>query len=178
MQLDNIYRLDYPFYPSGAVDGSKPTSFLSDRWIEEQPLGLFFQFSTHAKGLFLYEANDAEQVCHEVRDVRDFLHGPPNFFGFVSPVSEQSELSSLIGANLQKVYFGTADGYLPGTQLLFGIKLQFESASLAFVNNSDEGLYLFESSAKYQEYFTWFSTLFTNIEWQESTQVLKLLAQS
>ncbi|GAA4052472.1 hypothetical protein GCM10022409_44210 [Hymenobacter glaciei] len=176
MILENIYRLDYPIYDPEAASGAWPISADPDASVESQPLGLLLQFSSLATGLFVYITNDSEQICYEVVNVADMLAYVPNYFGYISLVSEQSDMQKLVGSELQQIHMGFADGHPLDHKLLFGIKLEFDASALIFLNNCDEGCYLFEGSEKHVDFFTHYSKVFTEIKWQEQHQLLEQIA--
>ena len=142
-QLEALYRLDYPLYGPDVADGTLPTSYDPTECVENQPLGLFFQFVGRPLGLLLDLKSDAEQVQWQVDNAASFLAGELQCFGFTSPVLPKSKLSKLIGSELRRICFGFVSDYLSVEKLLFGVKLQFDTKTLVFVNRADEGYYLF-----------------------------------
>jgi hypothetical protein len=176
MKLENLYRIDYPIFSPVEEGGGYAIGIDYDSYIEKQPLGLVFQFASLSKGLMVEIENDAEQIACQVREVASLLPASPDYFGFTSPVVSTSDLHGLLGAELQRIYFGYMDGEAPDARLFFGVKLQFESAELAFVNNCDEGLYLLRSSPRYDQYFAWFTGLYTCLKWHEQPELLAQLA--
>ncbi|MGI4871055.1 MAG: hypothetical protein ACRYFX_07740 [Janthinobacterium lividum] len=199
MQLEALYRLDYPLYDSNAADGVLPTRYDPALRIENQPLGLLFQFTAQPMGLSLELEADAVQVRWQWCNVDSFLAGEA-YFGYPSPVLPGSALGELVGSELQKICFGLVGGYTPtetsgvwrwlekmkalvgsrtrGESLFFGVKLQFEVKSLVFVNQADEGYYLFEDTQEYYQYFKWFKGFLGQPVWVEQPQLLAQLAQA
>lgn len=176
VKLEAVYRFDYPLYASEANGSNRIVGYDPDLKIEENPLGLFFKFSHSPNGLMINIANDAEQVSYQVRNAANPLAEPPNYFGFISPVDATSKLQTLVGCELQGVFFGFADAPSTSSKLLLGIKLQFRRTALAFVNHGDEGYFLFENDMPHQQHFAWLGELFTEIEWLGQPQLLKSLS--